>query len=397
MCIIKGESGLLVGIVGGKLQGIEAAYLARKAGWEIRLVDKNDQVPALRLGDTFVRADVTDESSLASVLGDVDFILPAFENDSVLESLNCWCYKTGIPLAFDIRAYAVSSSKLKSNDLFRKIGLPVPDAWPRCGFPVLVKPGRGSGSNDVRVYQDLESLTARFSTPNLSSEWIVEAYIDGSQHSIEVLGRPGKYRVLEVTDLYVDHKFDCKRVIAPSTLEPDRIGDFERLALTIAEALNLNGIMDVEVIHSGGEFKILEIDARLPSQTPTAVFWSTGVNMVALVGELYTGADCNQTTVVDAARGAVYEHIRVSKDTLFESGERIMTRCGPLRLKKDFFGADEALTNYSPGIDDWVATLIFCAADRVRALEKRQRCISEIVRCLNVKKVYDRMPEILKV
>ena len=131
---------MLVGIVGGKLQGIEAAYLARKAGWETRLIDRNDQAPAIQLSDTFVQVDATDESNLDRTLGDVDLIIPALENGSVLDSLTCWCRKSGIPLAFDPRAYAVSASKLKSNDLFRKIGVPVPDVWPRCGFPVFVKP-----------------------------------------------------------------------------------------------------------------------------------------------------------------------------------------------------------------------------------------------------------------
>ena len=39
----------------------------------------------------------------------------------------------------------------------------------------------------------------------------------------------------------------------------------------IAEGLGLNGLMDVEVMVRDGQPKVLEIDARLPSQTPTAV------------------------------------------------------------------------------------------------------------------------------
>ena len=77
---------MLVGIVGGKLQGVEAAYLARKAGWEIRLIDRNDQVPALQLCDTFVQVEVNYESNLAGILGDVDLIVPALENSTVLDS-----------------------------------------------------------------------------------------------------------------------------------------------------------------------------------------------------------------------------------------------------------------------------------------------------------------------
>ena len=386
---------MLVGIVGGKLQGIEAAYLARKAGWEIKLVDRNDRVPACHLGDTFVQADVTGEGNLDGVLDDVDFIIPALENESGLSCLTRWCRKKDVPLSFDSRAYAVSSSKLKSTELFRKIGLPVPVAWPQCEFPVLAKPGRGSGSKGVHVYHDLESLKTRFPDQCPAPGWIVEKYIGGSQHSLEVIGRPGNYRVLQVTDLFVDLKFDCKRVIAPSSLAPELIGDFEKLALTIAEALNLHGIMDMEVIYSDGEFKILEIDARLPSQTPTAVYWSTDLNMVALLGEHYAENRDNQPPAEDPTRGVVYEHIHVSGDILEVRGEGIMTLGGPLKLHKDFFGADEAITNYMPGRDDWVATLICSAAGREQAGEKQKHSITEIVRYLGLQQVIDREPAVV--
>ena len=105
--------------------------------------------------------------------------------------------------------------------------------------------------------------------------------------ALEIVGRPGSYRALQVTDLYVDDDYDCKRVVAPSNLPPGLVAEFEKSSLAIAEALELNGVMDVEAILSRGELKILEIDARLPSQTPTAVYWSTGSNMVQLLGDLF--------------------------------------------------------------------------------------------------------------
>ena len=37
-------------IVGGKLQGTEAAYLAGKAGWETVLVDRREDYPSPREG-----------------------------------------------------------------------------------------------------------------------------------------------------------------------------------------------------------------------------------------------------------------------------------------------------------------------------------------------------------
>lgn len=380
-----------MGIVGGKLQGVEAVYLARKAGWEVRVIDKKPRAPASDLGDSFVQADVSVEKDLKGILGDVDFVIPTLEDDNALRSLTRWSRDTGVPLAFDPKSYAVSSSKLKSAEFFKEIGLPIPAAWPQCKFPVLAKPGQGSGSEEVRVFQDFSSLKNRFSPELPPPGWVLEEFLDGSQHSLEVVGRPGNYRTLQVTDLYVDQDFDCKRVIAPSVLPLNLIEDFEELSLTIARALNLYGIMDVEVIYSRGEFKVLEIDARLPSQTPTAVYWSTNQNMIELLGSLYATAQDDFPPVGTSLRGSVYEHIHVSGDGLKIGGEHMMVEGGSLDLLEDFFGADEAITNFAPGKDPWVATLIFCGANRHEACEKRNRSIAEIARQLEIR---DGPPEI---
>ena len=367
------------------MQGVEAAYLARKAGWEVRVIDRKPCVPASDLGDSFAKVDVTVEENLAGVLGDVDFVIPTLEDDNALRSLTRWSRKTGVPLAFDPQAYAVSSSKLKSAEFFNEIGTPVPVPWPECGFPVVAKPAQGSGSKGVRIFNDLNSMKDWFSPDFPPPGWVLEEFVDGSQHSLEVIGRPGNYRVLQVTDLYVDQNYDCKRVIAPTDLSPGSTADFEKLSLTIAEALNLYGIMDVEVIFHRGEFKVLEIDARLPSQTPTAVYWSTNQNMIELLGGLYATPKDDFPPVGASLRGTVYEHIHVSGDGLKISGERMMAEGGSLDLLEDFFGADEAITNFEPDKDPWVATLIFCGANRHEACEKRNRSIAEIVRRFEIK------------
>jgi pyrrolysine biosynthesis protein PylC len=332
-----------------------------------------------------VQADVTAERDLDGALGGVDFVIPTLEDDDALSTLTRWSRAAGVPLAFDPEAYALSSSKLKSARFFGEIGLPVPLAWPDCDFPVLAKPGRGSGSKGVRIFEDLNSMESEFPAEFPPSDWILEEFLDGSEHSLEVIGQPGDYRTLQVTDLYVDENYDCKRVVAPSGLPPELIADFEALSLTIAEALNLYGIMDVEVVHSRGELKVLEIDARLPSQTPTAVYWSTHQNMVELLGDLYTAPKRDLPPLAPSPRGAVYEHIRVSRHGLEICGERIMAEGGPLELRRDFFGADEAITNYAPDRDPWLATLIFSGANRREACEKRNRSVAEIVRRLELK------------
>ena len=196
---------------------------------------------------------------------------------------------TGIPFAFDADAYAVSSSKAASNRLFERLQLPVPLPWPACGLPVVAKPSAGSGSRQVRLLTETEQLQTVFSCGQVSEQWVLQEYLPGPVHSLEVIGFRNQYQALQVTDLAMDAVFDCKRVLAPSKLPADLTAAFEQMALTVADAINLTGIMDIEVVHCGDTFKILEIDARLPSQTPLTVFGSSGLNMVEILGDLFCG------------------------------------------------------------------------------------------------------------
>jgi pyrrolysine biosynthesis protein PylC len=150
--------------------------------------------------------------------------------------------------------------------------------------------------------------------------------------------------------------------------------------------------MDVEVILQQDSFKIMEIDARLPSQTPTAVYRSTGINMIEGLGKVFIDDFKICQTAAHAAAGTVYEHIRVSPDLLEVKGEHIMAGCGTLHLQQDFFGADEAITNFDSEKDRWVATLIVSGPDRWSAMAKRDRIIKEIAKRYSIKRVNDSTP-----
>jgi pyrrolysine biosynthesis protein PylC len=392
---------LRVAVIGGSLQGVEAVYLAHKAGWEVLLIDKKPLVPASGLCDTFVHLDVTQVKRLDSIFKNVDLVIPATENVQALNSLVQWSRDSDIPLAFDADSYGISSSKRESDRLFAGIGVPAPLSWPGCGFPLIAKPVSGSGSQGVRLFHNQKQLEKFFS--NLSiNDWVLQEYVAGPSYSLEVIGYPGNYTTPQVTDLEMDEGYDCKRVLAPTQLSPEQVMQLEKISLKIAQALSLKGLMDVEVIVHNSQMKVLEIDARLPSQTPTAVYWSKGINILELLGQLFLK---KQITSVSSAnrprsptasvakknkksqqtgRGVVYEHIKVTTETIEVRGEHIMARGGPLQLHTDFFGADEAITNYAPGKNPWTATLINSGANLAEAWRKRHQIIKNIRDKLNL-------------
>jgi len=378
---------MLAAIIGGRLQGVELACLAHHAGWRTLLVDRKDQVPARRLCDRFLRLDVRQASSLDDALEDADLVIPALEDQAALDGLVGWCRDRRVPLAFDPSAYALSSSKIDSDRLFASLGIPAPEPWPRCGFPVVAKPNRASGSEGVVILNDPSDAAAAYPQGFPGHGWVFQQYLQGPSYSLEVIGSPGNYVPLQVTRLFMDAAHDCKAVVAPCRLAAGQIREIEMLSIEIAQAIRLTGLMDVEVILHEGRFKVLEIDARFPSQTPLCVHASTGCNMLEMLADLFlSGNPPSPMGASVSSRGAIFEHIRVTSREIVVEGEHIMADAGPLERVPGFFGADEAITNYREGAPDWVATLIVTAATRQRAVGKRTRVLSAIQRRFNLEK-----------
>lgn len=410
---------MLIAIVGGGLQGVEVAYLSKKAGFRVMVVDKASDPPAKGLADIFVRMDVCQIKEVAKTLEKADLVLPALENDMVLKALDQWQKNSDTPLCFDLNAYKISSSKNKSNALFSKLEIPKPLEWPQCGFPVLVKPSKASGSHGVKIisskdewiksFQALDPEDFPLNNPypkkqldELTEEkqWVAQEYISGPSYSLEIIGSPGRYQTLQVTELFMDENYDCKRVMAPARIEPKLSRDFETSAKTIAKELQLHGIMDFEVILHKGKMKLLEIDARFPSQTPMAVFASTGMNMVEILADLTLNQKTRSCFPLEkpnppsegfspfytgnTPKHAIIEHILVTPEGIRVKGENIMKSCGPLHLEKAFFGADEAVTSFVPKCSKWVATLIINGATRQENRDKKKRILEDLALKFNL-------------
>lgn len=379
-----------VAVIGGNLQGVEAAYLAKKAGWEVTVIDRKSPVPATGLCDQFLQQDICRAQDIEHLLKDIDLVFPALENKTALSFLHDFTRAGGFPFAFDYSAYQISSSKLKSDRLFEHTGVPAPLPWPACDFPVVAKPSAGSGSQGVKIINNGSDLNEHLSSAE--HPWVVQEYVWGPSYSIEIIGKPEKYTALQVTDLEMDAGYDCKRVQAPSDLSEALKSEFEIISTKLANALPLRGLMDVEVIHHENSLKVLEIDARFPSQTPTAVYWSTGLNMFAMLADLFLYENDAKENEPVEEKGVIYEHINVSPHLIAVSGEHIMSGTDSLHLEQDFFGADEALTNYASGRENWVATLIVSDADRQAAWEKRNSVIAAMKKHFKIDKILDPVP-----
>lgn len=379
-----------IGIVGGALQGMEAAYLAKKAGMTAVVIDRWPKAPAFSLADESEVVDVLDPEA-HTIIDDCDVILPANEDPETLRVLVKLC-RGGPPLIFDPRSYRISRSKLLSNKLFRTLGVPMPAPWPECGFPVVVKPSVQSGSVGVSRANNMSQLKDGIERARRLGEGVVvQEFITGRSVSLEVIGNGSDAVPLVTTEVHLDEDFDCKMVTSP----PERLNfDEEALrdaGIEIARSLRLHGIMDVEAIVDKGAPKVIEIDARIPSQTPSAVYHSHGINMVEALAELFVHGRMPSPPRAPK-RHAIYEHLLIENGVVRSKGEGMMAGFARMKVVEGLFGSDEMITSYGPEKTRWAATVICTGSTPSEARRKRQACLREIMEVNGLKRHCDLAP-----
>lgn len=375
-----------IGIVGGKLQGLEVCYLAKKAGWDIVLIDKNQRCISAGLADRFCCLDMLTEGKdkLLPILSQCDLILPAVEDDAVLKRLCKLCRECGVPLVYDEEAYRLSSSKVLSNRLFQKLGLNIPAVYPAGKFPYIVKPSGSSGSAGVRLAGDeaeLKKLIARY-----RGETVIQEYIPGPSYSIEVIGDGAGCTPYLVTGIVTDDDYDCCGVTAENDFFPEINGRMCEIGEMIGGALKIKGIFDVEtILGPDGNMYVLEIDARFPSQTPITVFHACGINLLEM---LWVQRKIDRKLPGRNIRNVIYRNVHARKTAdavgvtaaVISPGEHAIARAGWMKIIPGFFGADEAITDYCEGANEFFAILIFSGNGPMPSLSDRWAASLEKIR-----------------
>lgn len=345
-------------VVGGALQGMEAVYLARKAGIETVVLDRKQTAPALSICDEPVVLDPTkDPEGARRIFEGCDAVIPACEELDLLHCLDGMLKGTDVPLLFDMHSYEISCSKNRSNQIMESVGVPLPGKWPECGFPVIVKPSSQSGSIGVSVAFNQDDIGKGLETVrSLNDEPVIQEFVHGKSVSIEVIGNGTTARSFVTTEVVLDTNYDCKMVRCnPDIMSSDDDELFARIGKDVAESMGLAALMDVEAILTPKGLRVLEIDARVPSQTPAAIQAATGVN---LLEELMFTALGKETGRVRGDGSSVYRHVVMKDGVLRACGEKEFGHVRKPRLVKGLFGADDVITDYEPGKTEWRATLI---------------------------------------
>jgi pyrrolysine biosynthesis protein PylC len=374
---------------------MEAVFLAKRAGFETVVIDRKAEAPALSICDEpHVLNPLESPEEAKAVLQSCDAVIPACEELDLLRHLDATVPGMGIPLMFDLNAYNTSCSKNRSNEIMQRAGVPLPQPWPECGFPVIVKPSSQSGSIGVKVaFNDEDIRQGLDFIKSIGDEPVMQEFVHGKSVSIEVIGDGTRAVPYVTTEVVLDSNYDCKMVRCnPSILSEEDEEIFSRVGKDVAESIGLRALMDVEAILTPKGLRVLEIDARIPSQTPAAILVGTGVN---LLDELYRMSTGKGPGAVRKQGCSVYRHVYMKDGVLRSSGEKVFGHVRRPRMEQGLFGSDYSISDYEPGKQEWYATLMTSGRTEEEVDRRCDESIRKIMDECSVETFIDGSPEVI--
>jgi S-sulfo-L-cysteine synthase (3-phospho-L-serine-dependent) len=228
------------------------------------------------------------------------------------------------------------------------------------GFPIVMKPVRGSGSFGVRlcktereVLEHARSVLARTVNERnikIASGVVVEEYIDAEEFSVETFH--GKAIAIIRKHLgSLPHFVEIGHDI-PSGLSSADEAVLESYAMKAVKALGLEwGASHVEVRMRDGEVAIIEVNARLAGgMIPELVRHARGIDLVGSQVTAALGRDA-QVAGVGKARAGSIRFLVSERGGILRSAERAVARISSVQGAADVAMYKSAGEHVTPAVD----------------------------------------------
>lgn len=235
------------------------------------------------------------------------------------------------------------------------------------GFPAIVKPVNGAGSNLVRTVSTVDELAAAYEllaarlpesadpryhrplgTLDPSVTFLVEGFLSGPEYAVDVLVRDGVAEPVEILDkpLIDERKFELALSCPPAGLAADRAELVTAVAVAAVRALGLdNTCAHVELIDDVDRGPtIVEVNAGRPAGSimPLLAKLRTGIDVFAELAALAMG---DPPPVREPAKLPIPLGMLI----LYAAGSGRLTGIGGLDEIADLPEVIDVVTTVSPG------------------------------------------------
>jgi carbamoyl-phosphate synthase large subunit len=180
----------------------------------------------------------------------------------------------------------------------------------RIGFPVLIRPSYVLGGRAMRVCYSPDDL-GRIERPVLIDRFLesaieidVDAVSDGDETYVGA--------VMQHVEEAGVHSGDSACVLPAPSLTPDEDAEIRDVVRTLARALGVVGLINVQLALADGELYVLEANPRASRTVPFASK-ATGVNLVQAACRVMAGA---RIADLDLSEGLSLRHVSVKAAVL---------------------------------------------------------------------------------
>ncbi|MHC5248137.1 5-(carboxyamino)imidazole ribonucleotide synthase [Enterococcus sp. LJL120] len=248
--------GAVIGIVGGGQLGRMMAISAKEMGFRVGVLDPVENCPAAQVADWQIKAEYSDITALEKLAKRSDVVTYEFENVDVAALV---AVEELVPLPQGTDLLAITQDRilektfLEENDIIiaphATIINPsdILDEIDSIGYPCVLKTTRGGydGKGQHVIYSSSDLASGM----NLlrKGTCVLEAWIPFEKEiSVMVAGNGEDYQVFPVVE-NIHRNNILHETIAPARINDEITEEAQRIAKVIAEALDLSGVLAVEM------------------------------------------------------------------------------------------------------------------------------------------------------
>ena len=271
--------GSTIGILGGGQLGRMAALAAYPLGYRVHVYTPKADDPATQVTDRSTIAPYDDADALAAFASAVDVVTYEFEN---VPARTAEILAESVTLRPSARVLAVCQDRLREKDFLRDHGIPTTEyaevtsqtglaqalAPKVVGKPAVLKTVRGGydGKGQVMIgpQTDAKAAWAEMAGSADAPVGILEAFVDYALEASVIVARAADGTIKSYVPVENRHQNHVlARTIAPADLSPKTARLATEVAHAVAHAIDLVGVMGVELfITADGEVLVNELAPR---------------------------------------------------------------------------------------------------------------------------------------
>ena len=267
------KPGSTIGIIGGGQLGKMLAQAAKQMGYRVGIYDPGQDCSASQVADFHIQAAFDNQDQLSEFAKQTDLLTFEFENIS-LESLQ-QIVEEGAYLPQGTEILRITQDRMTEKDFLSQAGIPVGSYYQvdsvqdllqgldKVGYPAVLKTRRfgydGKGQVMIKSETDLDKAQDLLA----KAPCILEAFVafEKELSLMVVRNQAGQVTLCPLSEnIHVNHILH--QSIVPARVSEEVSQKAHQVAQQVAEALNLVGIVGIEMFQAGSEILINELAPR---------------------------------------------------------------------------------------------------------------------------------------